>query len=901
MIQTIGAVRSWSTTFTRIAGSLVASVLLASFPLPTVVASDTEAPQFSTAGFYAVDGSPRKVFNFNPGWRFLKGDAKNAAAEDFDDTQWEAASTPHGLEILGENASGGRNYQGIAWYRKKFMPQVTDGRRTVLYFEAVMGESRFYVNGQKVADHYGGYLPVAIDVTDYLHTDGASNTVAVMAENSDSKRYPPGKAQAGLDFTYMGGIYRDVWLIQTGDVHVSLRELSDTVAGGGVFAATLDVNPDDRTATVAVRTEVANDGMVDQQLTVTNTMLDAEGNAMHTISNDLDVAAGSRRQVDASMALGSVNLWHPDAPNLHFIHTEVTVSSSGQVMDSLRTRLGIRLLEMRGAEGLFINKKWIGKKLIGANRHQDYAHVGNALPNSGQWRDVKLLREGGCNIIRAGHYPQDPAFYDACDQFGMLTTTANPGWHFFNFKEKVFEDRLYDDTRQLVRRDRGVASMLMWETAINEFPRQPDYAMNTMHRIAHEEFPFPGMFTVADHDEAKKGGLDIFYHGDAPDVNSFNREYGDGNEVDDWYSQNARTRVKMEWGEGPLLRQAMIQAATLSDRYPTPKVRLGGALWCGIDHHRGYHPDPFRGGLLNQFRIPRYTYRLYQSQYDPDFDIPGIGKQPMVFSCNELTQLSPERVVVFSNCDQVQLIWRDKTFGPIGPSRDARFQHLPHPPFIFEDVFDFIGLKQRGKSKLGATMVIEGLIGGKVAASQSKPYAQRTTGLTLSVADEGISLTADGSDFVPLRAAVVDQFGTPKVLASEDVRFVVQGPAEVVGEGLRGLNPAATSYGVATALIRASTTPGTIKVTAYSDGLESASVTLDSQPGKLPMLFDEPYVRASRKPAPPTVTVVAKKSDDDLPSNVKSLQEELKRLRLEVIGKDQDIMELRSRLGTAGD
>ena len=135
----------------------------------------------------------------------------------------------------------------------------------------------------------------------------------------------------------------------------------------------------------------------------------------------------------------NVRLWHPDDPYLHFIRTEVVVD--GQVRDSLRTRFGIRLFEMRGQAGLFVNKKFIGRKLNGVNRHQDYPYIGNALPNSGQWRDVKLLREGGVNMIRAAHYPQDPAFYDACDELGMLVTTANPGWQYFNTQDPIFEQR----------------------------------------------------------------------------------------------------------------------------------------------------------------------------------------------------------------------------------------------------------------------------------------------------------------------------------------------------------------------------------------------------------------------------------------------------------------------------
>ena len=126
-------------------------------------------PQFSTAGFFAVPNSPRAVLNFNPGWRFLKGDAGGAERPDFDDSAWEAANLPHSLEILGENASGCRNYQGPAWYRKRFQVAAPDaGGRVFVYFEAVMGKCAVWVNGQQVAEHFGGYLPFAAEITDRI-------------------------------------------------------------------------------------------------------------------------------------------------------------------------------------------------------------------------------------------------------------------------------------------------------------------------------------------------------------------------------------------------------------------------------------------------------------------------------------------------------------------------------------------------------------------------------------------------------------------------------------------------------------------------------------------------------------------------------------------------------------
>ncbi len=493
-------------------------------------------PNFSTAGFYSLTNSPRQVSNFNPGWRFQKGEVPGAQAADFNDSSWQGVNLPHGLEILGENGSGMRNYQGPAWYRKHFkLPASTQTQKLVLYFEAVMGKSAVWVNGTQVAEHFGGYLPFACEVDGLLHFDGRDNVVAVRADNSDDPTYPPGKPQGLLDFTYSGGIYRDVYLIETEPVHVTLAELSQTVAGGGVFVAVKDASGS--SAQLEVRTEVINSGTTNRHLTLRTILEDKDGRELAHLEEAADLAAGATRQFSQSMSVTNAHLWHPDDPYLHYIRTEL--SEGSRVSDSLRTRFGIRFFEMRGKDGFFVNKQPIGHKLSGANRHQDYAYVGNALPNSGQWRDAKLLRQAGCSIIRAAHYPQDPAFMDACDELGLLVTVANPGWQFFNDKDPIFQQRMVADTRAMVRRDRNRPAVLLWETALNETDSQPLSMLKEMHRVVHEEIPFPGAFTATDVQLGKPAGFDVYYWGGTNDSKcSFGREYGD--EVDNFFSHNSQ-------------------------------------------------------------------------------------------------------------------------------------------------------------------------------------------------------------------------------------------------------------------------------------------------------------------------------------------------------------------------
>ena len=132
--------------------------------------SNTRQPQFSTAGFFSLPGTGRTVSSMNPAWRFHKGDAKGAERPDFDDTDWAIVSLPDGIETLPTEASGCINYQGKVWYRKHFTPEESwKGKKLFLHFEAIMGKSRIYVNGTLMKEHFGGFLPIIIDVTSALN------------------------------------------------------------------------------------------------------------------------------------------------------------------------------------------------------------------------------------------------------------------------------------------------------------------------------------------------------------------------------------------------------------------------------------------------------------------------------------------------------------------------------------------------------------------------------------------------------------------------------------------------------------------------------------------------------------------------------------------------------------
>ncbi len=216
-----------------------------------------ETSEFSKAGFWELKNSGREVFDFNIGWRFSKGNTENAQISEFDDSNWDVVNCPHGLELISDNASGSNNYQGPAWYRKHFsLPAKSINKNLSLHFEGVMGKCKIWLNGELIGENYGGYLPFTVNLTGKIKP-GKENVIAVWADNSDDPDYPPGKSQDNLDFSYFGGIYRDVWMISTEAVHVSDAIVANKVAGGGIFTHTEKLS--EKQATVVAKVDIKND------------------------------------------------------------------------------------------------------------------------------------------------------------------------------------------------------------------------------------------------------------------------------------------------------------------------------------------------------------------------------------------------------------------------------------------------------------------------------------------------------------------------------------------------------------------------------------------------------------------------------------------------------------------
>ena len=857
-------------------------------------------PEFSTAGFFRLDNSGREVYSMNPAWRFHKGAMEGAETKEFNDKDWTVVSLPDGIEYLPTEASGCINYQGEVWYRKHFTPDAAlKGKKLFLHFEAIMGKSKVFVNGKLLTEHFGGYLPVIADVTDVLDWNG-DNVIAVWADNSDDPSYPPGKAQDVLDYTYFGGIYRDCWLIAHNNVFITDPNYENEVAGGGLFVAFGKVS--DALAEVQLKIHVRNATKNPFSGRVEYMLLQPDGTEVARLSDKIQVKAGRATTVSDRMPVKQPMLWTPSTPTLYHLLVRV-LDKEGNVIDGYRRRIGIRSIEFKGKDGFYLNGRPYGKPLIGANRHQDFAVVGNAVANSIHWRDAKKLKDVGMEIIRNAHCPQDPAFMDACDELGLFVIVNTPGWQFWNDAPE-FAQRVYSDIRNVVRRDRNHPSVWLWEPILNETWYPADFAKNTRD-IVDAEYPYPYCYSGSDSEARGHENFPVYFAHPAnmqdaskeidPTKTYFTREWGDN--VDDWSSHNSPSRVARNWGEQPMRVQAQHYACpyypvtSYDVLYKQSPQHVGGCLWHSFDHQRGYHPDPFYGGLMDVFRQPKYSYYMFMAQRPAVKNDRNAGSGPMVYIAHEMTPFSGKDVTVYSNCDEVRL-----TFNKGGKTytykKDKNRPGMPSPVITFPDVYDFMVDKafSRTQKQDDVYLLAEGLIDGKVVATHKVVPARRPEKILLWMDNEGTDLKADGSDFVTVVAAVADKNGNIKRLNNYNIRFSIEGEGRLLGGPGVLANPVPVKWGTAPVLVQSTLKPGKIRITAsvLFEGSQmpiSGELEFESKPSVFPLVYDA--ADAARIPLGSASAGQNTASKTDAEREVERLRKELNTLKLKEVERQQ--------------
>ncbi|GAB3589963.1 glycoside hydrolase family 2 TIM barrel-domain containing protein [Hymenobacter daeguensis] len=395
----------------------------------------------------------RTVIAINSDWQFRKADgtdyAHTAAA-----AGWEKISIPHTWNALDVTDDEPGYYRGIGWYRKALhVPASWQNRRVYLRFEGAGQEAEVYVNGQLAGRHAGGYTAFQFAVSQWLRFDKpATNEVVVKVDNSPNPALPPLSA----DFTFYGGLYRDVYLVAASAVHFDL----DNYASSGLFVSTPAVSAE--AAEVLARGTLVNESATRRRLTVLTEVSDGDGHVVARQRSSLALAAGEKREFRQSLpTLRRPHLWSPAHPYLY--HVTATVREAGPAdaapLDAVSSPLGLRWFRFDAATGFFLNGQPL--KLIGTNRHQDFPGLGNALPDALAERDLLLLKQMGGNFLRVSHYPQDPAVLAACDRLGILASVEIPVVNAITDSPAFFANCRTMQT-EMVRQGYNHPSVIIW-------------------------------------------------------------------------------------------------------------------------------------------------------------------------------------------------------------------------------------------------------------------------------------------------------------------------------------------------------------------------------------------------------------------------------------------------------
>ena len=435
----------------------------------------------------------RKILNINRKWAFRKGVSAVPAEVPAD---WDFVNLPHTWNAIDGQDGGNDYYRGICMYVKALdREEIPTADRYYLEIKGANSSADVYLNGEKLAHHDGGYSTWRVEITDQLKK---GTQIAVAVDNAENDRVYPQMA----DFTFYGGLYRDVNLIAVSDSHFDL----DYFGGPGI-AVTPTVNGD--SATVEMETYLT-DAKAGQ--TVKYTVLDKAGNAVATA----ETAADSPK---VTVELSNVHLWNGRKdPYLYTATAELC--EGGEVLDNISTRFGCRTFKIDPEKGFFLNG--VSYPLRGVSRHQDRWGLGNALLPEHHKEDIELICEMGANTIRLAHYQHDQYFYDLCDEKGLVIWAEIP---YISKHMPTGRENTVSQMKELITQNYNHPSIVVWGLSNEISMNGSDADLVDNHKMLNDlvhEMDKTRLTTVAVvsmcdiHDEY----LQI------PDVLSFNHYFG---------------------------------------------------------------------------------------------------------------------------------------------------------------------------------------------------------------------------------------------------------------------------------------------------------------------------------------------------------------------------------------
>jgi beta-galactosidase len=778
-----------------------------------------------------MNAADRRTQRFVDSWKFQKGSVDNGASPALDDSKWQVVRLPHDwsadapVELEGDGSTGKLPWRGEGWYRKHFaLPNMPAGTRLFFDFDGVMANPQVYVNGRLVGSWDYGYMSFQADATPAAKF-GADNVIAVHADTRQhGSRWYPG-----------GGIYREVRMVMTSPTHI--RQW-------GVQVTTPE------TTKAQVRTTVAN---ANPSTVVVTRILDPNGK---------EVARSSGPAV-TTLTIPNPMLWDVNSPNLYTAAVELLQGK--EQVDSYRQTFGIRTIRWDKDQGLFLNGRRV--ELKGVNLHHDQGPLGGAALTRSIQRQLEIMRDMGVNAIRTSHNPPAPQLLDLCDRMGFLVWDES----FDKWDNKAdippgadFKEYMRRQVGAFVRRDFNHPSIFIWSIG-NEMGMPPLDRIRYVVDLFHEFDPT--RLTTEAYDQPRHMAPERSGIVDIPSWN-YGLKYVKGRErLPDrptMYSESASTVSTRGYYALPLPKDphdfsaGHLQVSSYDFNAPpwaeVPDMDLAGDeeykfnagefVWTGIDYigeptpysSQGRMPDGSPVGRRRASRfsyfgavdlggIPKDRFYLYRSVWAPEKTtihiLPHWNWQG--------SEGKPIPVFVYTNGDSSELFLNGRSLGkrtkdPKAPITATGFETMARYRLRWDVPYEAGELKA-------------------VAYDHARRLGEavmRTAGPARRVrlTPDRAGIAADGDDLSFVLVEVLDERGQVVPDSSAKIRFTVAGPALIAGitngdpQSTESFvdNPAPVFHGKSMLVLRSlEGRRGSVKLTAVSDGLQSASATVTAK------------------------------------------------------------------------
>lgn len=646
---------------------------------------------FVIIGLMVVKASPRMQYSINEVWKFQKADISTPISM-LNDSTWELVSLPHSWNVEDVMDETKGYYRGIGWYQKKisFNGNLND-KKIYLYFEGANQVAELFINGQSIGKHIGGYNAFCFDITNKINLK-SSNEITVKLDNSHNDNIPPLSA----DFTFYGGIYRDVFIIATNKVHFDMSNH----ASKGVYIQTPNVSADK--ADVRIFGKIINESLLTRQIKIISKINDSDKKLIKESSSTHKVQPG--KVIDFifnETELKNIKLWSPESPNLYLVTTQITDAKTGEIIDEITNPLGFRFFRFDANKGFFLNGK--PYKIYGVNRHQDFKGMGNALPDILHLRDIEMMKEMGVNFLRIAHYPQDPTVLEACDRLGILASVEPPLVNYITESDQFYSNSKLMFT-EMIWQSYNHPSVIIW-ALMNEIllkrpfedrklgdsicPREQIYFKNIsklaqdFQDIAKKTDPF--RYTMISNHQTFRA-----YHTSnlttIPDIIGWNLYPGwygrDIHQLDTFllkehhaklptkplliteYGADCDTRLRTS---NPLRNDCSMEYSNYFHDYYLKAIQkydfvAGGIIWNFVDFNSegrsGAIPHINTKGLVTYDRKPKDTFYFYKSQFNKE---PVLKIAPLLWEKRTGLQdsanmdICTQQIWVYTNIDKVEL------------------------------------------------------------------------------------------------------------------------------------------------------------------------------------------------------------------------------------------------------